>query len=231
MCASVDGEHRSSAQSWKAMNHQETLDKLLKEGIVAVIRMADRGKVVRVAKAIADGGVKCLEVTMTVPGAIEVIAELTSAVTSDILVGAGTVLDEQKAAQVIRAGAKFVVSPIFNPGVLEMCKKNGTVCIPGCFSPTEIYTAWAAGADIIKVFPARNLTPKFFKDIAGPFPQIKLMPTGGVTIENAGEWRAAGAVAIGIGTELLDKKAIEEERYSELTDRAKRLVRNFSGNS
>jgi 2-dehydro-3-deoxyphosphogluconate aldolase/(4S)-4-hydroxy-2-oxoglutarate aldolase len=99
--------------------------------------------------------------------------------------------------------------------------------MPGCFSPTEIHTAWRAGADIVKVFPATSLGPKYFKDIRGPFPDIRLMPTGGVTIDNVGEWIAAGAVAVGIGSDLLDKKAIEEERYEVLTERAQRMVQNF----
>ncbi|MEK6755148.1 MAG: bifunctional 4-hydroxy-2-oxoglutarate aldolase/2-dehydro-3-deoxy-phosphogluconate aldolase, partial [Bacteroidota bacterium] len=102
-----------------------------------------------------------------------------------------------------------------------------TVVIPGCFSPTEIYDAWTSGADIVKVFPATSLGPKYFKDVRGPFPDIRLMPTGGVTIDNVGEWIAAGAVAVGIGSDLLDKKAIDEERYEVLTERARRMVQNF----
>ncbi|HUL43808.1 MAG TPA: bifunctional 4-hydroxy-2-oxoglutarate aldolase/2-dehydro-3-deoxy-phosphogluconate aldolase [Bacteroidota bacterium] len=209
------------------MSKAKVLDTLLERGIVAVVRLSDGRKLRSVVEAIAAGGVNCIEITMTVPGAIGVISDLAANAPGDVLIGAGTVLDPETALAVIRAGAEFVVSPIFNPEVIEVCKTEERACIPGCFSPTEIYTAWKAGADIIKVFPARSLTPRFLRDIAGPLPGIRLMPTGGVTIENAGEWKAAGAVAIGIGTELLEKKAIAEGRFAELTDRAKRLVQNY----
>jgi len=162
-----------------------------------------------------------------VPGAIDIIRQLAPSVPGDVLIGAGTVVDRETANKVIDAGAKFVVGPILNLEIIRLCAERDTVVMPGCFSPTEIYTAWTAGADIVKVFPATSLGPKYFKDIRGPFPDIRLMPTGGVTIDNVGEWIAAGAVAVGIGSDLLDKKAIDEERYEVLTERAKRMVENF----
>ena len=209
------------------MSRQEVLSQILASGVVAVIRMKDPKRLSKVVDAIRAGGVKCIEITMTVPGAVDVIAEMVRSAPTDVLIGAGTVTDKSGALDVIRAGAKFVVGPALNLEILSVCKEKDVVCMPGCFSPTEILTGWNAGADVIKVFPATSLGPKYFKDIAGPFPHIRLMPTGGVTIENVGEWVAAGAVVVGIGSDLLDKNAIDEERYSVLTDRAERLTKNF----
>ncbi|MEX2116162.1 MAG: bifunctional 4-hydroxy-2-oxoglutarate aldolase/2-dehydro-3-deoxy-phosphogluconate aldolase [Bacteroidota bacterium] len=209
------------------MNHNETLQSILTNGVVAVIRMKDPAKLLKVIEAIRVGGVKCIEITMTVPGAVEIIREVSKTVPSDVLVGAGTVTDEKTADAVMDAGAKFVVGPILREGIIARCRERQAVVMPGCFTPTEIFTAWKAGADIIKVFPATSLGPKYFKDIAGPFPDIRMMPTGGVTIDNVGDWVKAGAVAVGIGSDLLDKKAIEEEKYEILTERARRMVKNF----
>jgi 2-dehydro-3-deoxyphosphogluconate aldolase/(4S)-4-hydroxy-2-oxoglutarate aldolase len=209
------------------MKKQDVLKRLFKSGVVAVIRMNDRQRVARVIDAIRLGGVDCIEITMTLPGAIEVIADLASKAGTDVVIGAGTVTDPETARAVIDAGAQFVVSPIFDPRIIACCRERDVVSIPGCYTPTEIFAATAAGADIVKVFPARELGPGYLKDLAGPFPNLRLMPTGGVTIENVGEWVAAGAVAVGIGSELLDKKAIAEGRYEVLTERAKMLVNNF----
>ncbi len=209
------------------MTKNETLDSLLSSGVVAVIRMKDPERLSKVVMAIREGGVKCIEITMTVPGAVDVIAALVKTAPPDVLVGAGTVTDRGTANDVVSAGAKFVVSPVFRPDVVAVTKAAGAVAIPGCFTPTEILTAWEAGADIVKVFPATSLGPKYFRDIAGPFPEIRLMPTGGVTVDNVGEWVKAGAVAVGIGSDLLDKKAIDEGRYEVLTEKAARMVRNF----
>ena len=209
------------------MTKNETLDALLSSGVVAVIRMKDPERLSKVVMAIREGGVKCIEITMTVPGAVDVIAALVKTAPPDVLVGAGTVTDRGTANDVVSAGARFVVSPVYRPDVVAVTKAAGAVAIPGCFTPTEILTAWEAGADIVKVFPATSLGPKYFKDIAGPFPDIRLMPTGGVTVDNVGEWVKAGAVAVGIGSDLLDKKAIDEGRYEVLTEKAARMVRNF----
>ena len=209
------------------MSRKETLTQILSNGVVAVIRMKDPKRLSKVVDAVRAGGVKCIEITMTVPGAVDIIGEMARNAPHDILIGAGIVTEKSGARDVIKAGAKFVVGPALNLDILAVCRESDIVCMPGCFSPTEILAGWNAGADIIKVFPATSLGPKYFKDIAGPFPHIRLMPTGGVTIENVGEWIAAGAVAVGIGSDLLDKKAIEEGRYSVLTERAQRLTSNF----
>lgn len=209
------------------MSHRDNLEKILSSGVVAVIRMNDSRRLLRVIEAVHAGGVQCIEITMTVPGAVEIIRDLSKSAKAGVLLGAGTVTDPETASKVIDAGAQFVVGPVLNLDVIKICKESSVVVMPGCFTPTEILTAWKAGADIVKVFPATSLGPKYFKDLAGPFPQIRLMPTGGVTIENVGDWVKAGAVAVGIGSDLLDKKAIEEERYEVLTERARRMVLNF----
>jgi 2-dehydro-3-deoxyphosphogluconate aldolase/(4S)-4-hydroxy-2-oxoglutarate aldolase len=186
--------------------------------------MQDAARLRAVVDALAEGGVRALEVTMTVPGATELIRELSSSLTDDVLLGAGTVLDPQTAARVVDAGAKFVVSPVFRPVMIDVCHRLGVPALPGCFSPTEILTAWETGADIVKVFPATALGPGFLTDVRGPLPHLKLMPTGGVTLDNAGDWIRAGAVAVGVGTALLDRAAIAAGNYSVLRDNAARIV-------
>ncbi len=208
------------------MSRKETVQKISDLGVVAVIRMQNPDKLKKVVEAIRAGGVKCIEITMTVPNAVEIIRGMSKALPSDVILGAGTVTDAKTAHEVIAAGAQFVVSPILNLEVIKICNAADIAVMPGCYTPTEIFTAWNSGADVCKVFPATSLGPKYFKDLSGPFPHIKLMPTGGVTIENVGEWIAAGAVAVGIGSDLLDKKAIDEEHYEVLTERAKRMVAN-----
>ncbi len=209
------------------MKREDVLARILDSGVIAVIRMKDTDRLLKVIEAVRRGGVKCIEITMTVPGAVEIIRQLSTVVPPDVVIGAGTVVDEATAEQVIDAGAQFVVGPVLNLGVVALCRQRGVAVMPGCYTPTEILTVWSAGADIIKVFPATSLGPKYFKDLRGPFPDIRLMPTGGVTIENVGEWIEAGACAVGIGSDLLDKKAIEDERYEVLTERAARMVQSF----
>lgn len=193
-------------------------------GVVAVIRLPRAEQLHDVALALAEGGVRAVEVTMTVPGAAALIAGLAAALPDDIIVGAGTVVDAAAARQVIDAGARFVVGPVFRPEVIDVCRRNGVAVMAGCFSPTEILEAWDAGADVVKVFPAGVLGPSFLRDIRGPLPQVRLMPTGGVTLANAGEWIAAGAVAIGVGTALVDRELADARRFDEITRRARALA-------
>jgi 2-dehydro-3-deoxyphosphogluconate aldolase/(4S)-4-hydroxy-2-oxoglutarate aldolase len=195
-------------------------------GIVAVIRMKEPAKLRAVVDAIAEGGVRALEVTMTVPGAVELIRELAPTLPGGFVFGAGTVLDAATVARVVDAGAQFVVSPVFRRSVVAACHERGVPAMPGCFTPTEILDAWEAGADVVKVFPATALGPGYFKDLRGPLPQVKVMPTGGVTLDNAGDWIRAGAVAVGVGTALLDAKAIEAGDYRALRANAERIVAN-----
>ena len=202
----------------------ETVRQLEAAGVIAVIRLADGAALQWVAEALALGGVRAVEVTMTVPGAVGLIEQLVRNLPDDIIVGAGTVLDADTARQVIDAGARFVVSPVFRPPVIAAAHDRGVAAMPGCFTPTEILDAWDAGADIVKVFPATALGPGFFTDVRGPLPQVRLMPTGGVTRDNAGDWIRAGAAAIGVGTALVDKRAVTEGRFEAITASARHFV-------
>ena len=193
-------------------------------GVVAVIRMRDARKLRAVIDALAEGGVRAIEVTMTVPNAVAIIAELAPSLPSSFLLGAGTVTDADTARAVIDAGARFVVGPVFRPAVIDVCRERDVAVAPGCFSPTEILDAHEYGADIIKVFPATALGPQFIKDIRAPLPQLKIMPTGGVTLDNAGDWIRAGAIAVGVGSALLDTAAIESGKLDVITGNARRIV-------
>ncbi len=197
-------------------------------GVVAVIRLKDPARLRAVVDAMAEGGVRALEVTMTVPRAVDLIRELAPTLPEGFLLGAGTVTDPATARAVIDAGATFVVSPVFRPDVIAACHDRDVPAMPGCFSPTEILAAHDCGADIVKVFPATMLGPQFIKDVRAPLPQLKLMPTGGVTLDNAGDWIRAGAVAVGVGSALLDAKAIENGRYDVITANARRVVENVA---
>ena len=196
-------------------------------GIVAVIRIKEPARVKAVVEAIAEGGIRVLEVTMTVPGAVALIADLAPRMPKGFLLGAGTVVDAATARRVIDAGAQFIVSPVFRRDVISTCHASDVPVMPGCLSPTEILDAWDAGADIVKVFPATALGPGYIRDVRAPLPHVKLMPTGGVTVENAGEWIKAGAVAVGVGSALLDAKAIAEGNYDVLRRAAERIVENI----
>ena len=192
-------------------------------GVVAVVRLTDAAVGREVANALMSGGVTAIEITMTVPRAVELIEEL-SRTLPQALIGAGTVTDPATARAVIDAGAKFVVSPVFRPKVVEACHERGVPACPGCFSPTEILSAWEMGADVVKVFPATSLGPSYIKDLRGPFPSIKLMPTGGVSQANAAEWIRAGAVAVGAGSSLVDARAVAARQFATITANARAFV-------
>jgi 2-dehydro-3-deoxyphosphogluconate aldolase/(4S)-4-hydroxy-2-oxoglutarate aldolase len=197
---------------------------LERAGVVAVIRLQDPAGLGAVVDALLAGGVQALEVTMTVPRAIESIAALAPSLPAEFLLGAGTVLDAATARRAIDAGARFVVSPVFRPEVITACHRLATPALPGCYTPTEILDAWEAGADIVKVFPATALGPAYLRDVRAPLPQVKLMPTGGVSIENAGDWIRAGAVAVGIGSALVDPRAVADGAFDVITDKARRAL-------
>jgi 2-dehydro-3-deoxyphosphogluconate aldolase/(4S)-4-hydroxy-2-oxoglutarate aldolase len=200
------------------------VDRIADTGIVAVIRLKEPEKLRAVVDAIAEGGVRALEVTMTVPGAVDLIRGLAPALPPGFLLGAGTVVDPDTAARVIDAGAQFVVSPVFRRPVILACHERGVPVMPGCLTPTEILDAWDEGADVVKIFPATTFGPGYLKDLRGPMPHVKLMPTGGVTLDNAGDWLRAGAVAVGVGTALLDARAIAAADYGVLRANAERIV-------
>jgi len=211
------------------MRRDKARDAIFASKIIAVIRMSDAGRVFEVTEALGKGGVNVLEITMTVPGALDIIHTLAEKKPEGFLVGAGTVLDAETAAAAIWSGADFIVSPITEPGMIAACRAHDTFVAPGAFTPTEIVSAWDKGADIVKVFPATSLGPQYFRDLKGPFPQIRLMPTGGVTVENAREFIKAGASAVGIGTALVDKKAVEAGDWNALTEKARQLVESLRG--
>jgi 2-dehydro-3-deoxyphosphogluconate aldolase/(4S)-4-hydroxy-2-oxoglutarate aldolase len=210
------------------MNRESVVTEIKAKAAVAVIRMTDTEKLLNVIEAIQKGGVSIIEITMTVPNAVTMIEQVSRAVAKDVTVGVGTVLDGATAQAAINAGARFVVGPIFKKEIIEIAHRNDVPALPGCFTPTEIQTAYEAGADIIKVFPADVVGMAFFKGILAPMPHLPLMPTGGVTLTNAGEWLKAGACAVGVGTALLDKKAIEREDYAQLTHNAKLLCESIA---
>lgn len=195
-------------------------------GVVAVIRMKEPDKLRAVVDALAEGGVRALEITMTVPRAIELIAEIAPTLPAGFIFGAGTVVDGETARRAIDAGAQFIVCPVFRTEVIAAGHLQDVPVMPGCFSPTEILAAWDAGADVVKVFPATTLGPGYIKDIRAPLPQVKLMPTGGVSVDNAGEWIRAGAVAVGVGSALVDNKAIADGAYGVITEKARRIIAN-----
>ena len=210
------------------LTRADVMRRIEETGVVAVVRLTDAAVGREVANALMAGGVTAIEITMTVPRAVELIEEL-SRTLPQALIGAGTVTDPDTARAVIDAGAKFVVSPVFRPSVVEACHERGVPACPGCFSPTEILSAWEMGADVVKVFPATSLGPSYIKDLRGPFPSIKLMPTGGVSQANAAEWIRAGAVAIGAGSSLVDAKAVAARQFATITANARAFVDAVKG--
>ncbi len=209
------------------MRKDEVLETILATKVIAVIRMSDPAKLTRVVEAIERGGIRAIEITMTTPSALETIAYMAKRKPAGTLIGAGTVLDAATAEAVIRAGAEFVVSPVTNFDMMAICRRHDIFVAPGALSPTEILAAWEHGADVVKVFPATSLGPKYFQDLKGPLPQVRLMPTGGVSIENAKEFIRCGACCVAIGTALVDKKAVSAEDWGVLTDKARALVESL----
>lgn len=200
------------------------LQAMIDTGIVAVIRAQSSDELIEVTSALKDGGLKAIEITMTTPGALDVISAVAKRFRDEVIIGAGSVLDPETARMAILAGAEFIVGPTLNREVITLCRRYSKVVIPGAFSPTEILTAWEAGADAVKVFPATKLGPGFFKDILAPLPQVKLTPTGGVNLENAGEFIKAGAVFLGVGSALVDKKMVAEKRWDDLAALARKYL-------
>lgn len=207
-------------------------ERLITAGAAAVIRLDDARTLRHVIAALHAGGVTAIEITMTVPDALRLLRETADALGTDlpddVLLGVGSVLDADTAHAAIEAGAQFVVSPIFKPEIIEAAHAHEAPVLPGAFTPTEVQAATEAGADVVKVFPASLLGMKFIKAVRAPMPHLKLMPTGGVTPENAGDWLRAGAVAVGVGSALVDKQAIAEERFDVLTDKARTLTASIA---
>lgn len=204
---------------------RETLHTLLEGGVIPVVRAKSADQALNIVDAIREGGVSTIEITMTVPGAIGVMKELNEKLGDEVLLGAGTVLDAETARSCILAGAKFVVGPCFNLELLQLCRRYSVIAIPGAMTPTEILTAWEAGADVVKVFPASNLGgPSYIKAVKAPLPQVLLNPTGGVNLNNAKNFIEAGSAAISVGSALVDKKAVAEGEYQIITENARKFI-------
>ena len=204
---------------------QEMLAALKASGVVAIIRTETPKDLVGVARALAAGGVRFVEITMTVPGAIDIIRDAVAALAgSGAVIGAGTVLDAATARMAIMAGARFIVSPGFDAETVRLCNLYGTVVVPGAFTPNEIIAAWKAGADVVKVFPADMGGPEYLKTIKEPLPQVELLPTRGIDFETAGSYIKAGAIAVGAGSSLVSKVLMAAGDYGKITANAERLV-------
>jgi 2-dehydro-3-deoxyphosphogluconate aldolase/(4S)-4-hydroxy-2-oxoglutarate aldolase len=194
-------------------------------GVIPVVRAATADEAMRAIDAIREGGISVLEITMTVPGAIELIAAVSKSYGNDALVGAGTVLDPETATACVESGAQFVVSPALNLETIARCRELGVAVMPGALTPTEVVQAWNAGADFVKVFPAGAVGgPSYLKALKAPLPQIELVPTGGVSLKTAGDFIRAGAAALGVGADLVDINAIREGQSALITERAKRFI-------
>jgi 2-dehydro-3-deoxyphosphogluconate aldolase/(4S)-4-hydroxy-2-oxoglutarate aldolase len=210
------------------MTKKQILKIILDKKIIAVIRIKEEEKLKKVIDAIYAGGISVVEITMTVPNALRLIEKMSEEFEEKVLIGVGSVLNKTIAEEAIKAGAKYVVSPVFKKEIIEAAHKYNLPAMPGAFTPTEIQAAHEAGADIVKVFPADIVGMNFFKAVLAPLPHLKLMPTGGVSLTNAGEWLKAGACAVGIGTALLGKNAIKNEQYDILTRNAETINKSIS---
>ncbi len=210
------------------MSRSSIVQRIVADGAVAVIRADNPDKLKHIIDALRKGGMSAIEVTMTVPRALEIIEATARAMGDEIVLGVGSVLDAMTARMAINAGARYVVCPVFKQEIVETAHRYDLPVMPGCFTPTEILAAHEAGADVVKVFPADVLGMPFFKAVKAPMPHLQMMPTGGVTLTNAGDWLKAGACAVGIGSALLDAKAIADGRYSVLTENARILLETIA---
>jgi 2-dehydro-3-deoxyphosphogluconate aldolase/(4S)-4-hydroxy-2-oxoglutarate aldolase len=201
--------------------------RLIESAAVALIRVPDRSSVLPIVEAIAEGGIGAIEITLTVPGALEEIERVAARMGDRILLGVGSVLYARDAQRALDAGARYVISPVYKRELIDVAHAAGVPALPGCYSPTEIQTAHEAGADIVKVFPANALGQSFIRGVLAPMPHLKLMPTGGVSLTNAGDWLRAGACVVGVGSALLEADAISDARYGVLTGHARTLRKSI----
>ena len=207
------------------MSKAEILARIKDVGIVPVVRAESADEALRAIDAIREGGIDILEITMTVPGALRLIEDVSRRLGKDAVVGAGTVLDAETARACILAGAQFVVSPAWSAATIACCRRHGVPIFPGALTPTEVLAAWEAGADMVKVFPASALGgASYIKALKAPLPQIDLIPTGGVNLATAADFIKAGSTALGVGADLVDLKALREGKAALVTERARKLV-------
>ena len=206
------------------MSRHEDLSRVLNSGIVAVIRSTSSEQLVEVARALYEGGIDVLEVTLTVPRALDIIAAVRKALGDKVLLGAGTVLDPETARAAFLAGAEFLVSPTVNLDVIKLGNRYDKLVMPGAFTPTEILTAWEAGAQVVKVFPADIGGPAYLKTLHGPLPQVRLLPTGGVNLSTIADFLKAGACAVGLGGALVEPKAVQTGDMARIKSLAQQYV-------
>ncbi len=203
----------------------DLLQQIKENGIVAVIRGANPENILPIAKSLSKGGVKTLEITVETPKVLTLIEEVSSTLGDDVIVGAGTVLDSETARAAIMAGAKFIFSPIVDKEMIKLTKRYGVISIPGALTPTEILSAYESGADIVKLFPANAFGPDYIKAVHGPLPHIPVMPTGGIDVDNVGDYIKAGAVAAGVGSTLVNTKdSIDENALTTITEKSFKFI-------
>jgi 2-dehydro-3-deoxyphosphogluconate aldolase/(4S)-4-hydroxy-2-oxoglutarate aldolase len=205
------------------MSKQDVLNRIKSEKVIALIRADGPDSLLECARALSAGGLNCLELTMTTPGALELCAKVSKEL-PQVLLGLGTVLDAETARKGIAAGAKFIVTPAVRPEVIKACNEAGVPVLGGSLTPTEVYTSWELGADVIKIFPAEFFGPAYIKSMKGPFPKIEIMPTGGVTPETVGEFLKNGAFATAAGSALVSPAALKNKDWAAITARAKEFV-------
>jgi len=209
------------------MEKAEVVSFIEKHRAMAVVRLSDPELAEPVLAAMYKGGIRVLEITMTVPGALSLIQQAVTESPPDLLIGVGSVLDAETVSKAVEAGAQFIVSSVTKKDIIDQAKKLGAAVLPGAFTPTEIQTAWEWGADIVKVFPANIVGMDFFKAVKAPLPHLKLMPTGGVSLTNGDEWIKAGACAVGVGSALLDKQALQNRDFDQIQKNAELLTTNL----
>ena len=205
------------------MDKRKAMQIIEESGVIAIMRAQSSDQMLQAADAIQVGGVQAIEVTMTTPGALQVIAEARKRYGAELLFGAGTVLDPETGRAAILAGAQFVVAPTLNLGLIELCRRYSIPVMPGAYTPTEALTAWEAGADIVKIFPAEVGGPAYLKAMRAPLPQLKLCPVGGVDLDTAAEFIKSGAACLGVGSALINQKLLDSGDFAELTRRAVRF--------
>jgi 2-dehydro-3-deoxyphosphogluconate aldolase/(4S)-4-hydroxy-2-oxoglutarate aldolase len=206
------------------ITRQQVAARIEAKGLVAILRLQDSQTTLPIVEALCAGGVDCIEFTMTTPGALRALEQVTQRYGDEILFGAGTVLDAETARTVITSGARFVVSPALSLPLIEMCHRYGIAVVPGTFTPTEILTAWQAGSDLVKVFPVSAVGPSYLRAVLAPLPQVRIIPTGGITLETAADYVRAGAVAVGLTTTLVDDATVRAGRFDVITQRTARLL-------
>jgi len=206
------------------MTKDQIIDGLLTPGVVAIIRADNSEQLIHASRALIDGGISGIEITMTTPNALKVIADVRRTFGDKVLAGVGSILDVKTAEAALAAGAEYVITPVLKPDVIAFCNRVGKPIFAGCYTPTEAQTAYELGADFIKIFPADGLGPKYIQAIRGPLPHLKIVPTGGVDVNTAGSFIKAGCVGVAAGSSLVSKEILKNQEWAKLTDLASQFI-------